>query len=246
MNRVSPKIAATYNVQNDATITTSDCLAFLRTIPDQEAQLVVTSPPYNIGKTYEERQPIELYVAFLARVIAECVRVVRPGGSICFQVGTYMAGPNRPKPLAFLLDPLFAAYEESDNLTLRNLIIWHFGHGRHNERRFSGRYETILWYTKGDNYTFNLDDVRVPQKYPGKRHFKGSRKGEFSGHPGGKNPSDVWLDIPNVKANHVEKTDHPCQFPVGLAKRLILALSLPQDSLSILLWELVPHPLRPF
>ena len=94
----------------------------------------------------------------------------------------------------------------------------------------------ILWFTKGDNYLFNLDPIRVPQKYPGKKHFKGPNKGQLSGNPLGANPSDVWeflvkewdtqvWDIPNVKSNHPEKTEHPCQFPVELAERCILALS---------------------
>jgi adenine-specific DNA-methyltransferase len=94
----------------------------------------------------------------------------------------------------------------------------------HASRRFSGRHETILWYTKGTDYFFNLDAVRIPQKYPGKRHYKGPNKGKFSGNPLGKNPSDVW-NIPNVKANHIEKTAHPCQFPVALVQRLIRALT---------------------
>jgi adenine-specific DNA-methyltransferase len=68
--------------------------------------------------------------------------------------------------------------------------------------------------------------VRVPSKYPGKRHFKGPRRGEFSGNPLGKNPEDVW-NIPNVKSNHVEKTSHPCQFPVGLIERLVLSMTKP-------------------
>jgi adenine-specific DNA-methyltransferase len=83
-----------------------------------------------------------------------------------------------------------------------------------------------MWFTKGKQTIFNLDDVRVPQKYPGKRYYKGPNKGQLSGNPLGKNPSDVW-DIPNVKAKHVEKTDHPCQFPVALPQRLIKALTLP-------------------
>ncbi len=95
-------------------------------------------------------------------------------------------------------------------------------------KRFSGRYEVILWFTKSNDYTFNLDAVRVPQRYPQKRHFKGPNKGELSGNPLGKNPSDVW-EIPNVKANHVEKTIHPCQFPVELIERLVLALTDPDD-----------------
>lgn len=75
---------------------------------------------------------------------------------------------------------------------------------------------------------FNLDPIRVPQKYPGKKQYKGPRAGEYSCNPLGKNPGDVWL-IPNVKCNHVEKTEHPCQFPVELIERLVLALTDPGD-----------------
>ena len=89
---------------------------------------------------------------------------------------------------------------------------------------FLGRYETIVWFTKSDDYVFNLDPIRVPQKYPGKRYFKGPKAGQYSCHPLGKNPGDVW-NIPNVKHNHIEKTDHPCQFPIELVERLVLALT---------------------
>ena len=122
------------------------------------------------------------------------------------------------------------------SLKLRNRIIWYFGHGLHASNRFSGRYETILWFSKTDDYIFNLDNVRVPSKYPGKRHFKGPKKGLPSGNPLGKNPSDIWeivvkdwdreiWDIPNVKSNHPEKTEHPCQFPIELVERCVLALT---------------------
>jgi adenine-specific DNA-methyltransferase len=107
---------------------------------------------------------------------------------------------------------------------MRNRIIWHFEHGLHCSRRFSGRYETIIWFTKTDDYVFNLDPVRVPQKYPGKKHFKGPKAGQYSGNPLGKNPGDLWI-IPNVKSNHVEKTEHPCQFPVELIERLVLSMT---------------------
>jgi adenine-specific DNA-methyltransferase len=96
-------------------------------------------------------------------------------------------------------------------------------------------------YTKGDKYTFNLDSVRVPSKYPGKLHYKGDKKGLPSGNPLGKNPSDLWTvltkdweceiwDIPNVKSNHPEKTIHPCQFPIELVQRCILALTNKGDT----------------
>jgi adenine-specific DNA-methyltransferase len=107
---------------------------------------------------------------------------------------------------------------------MRNRIIWHFEHGLHCSKRFSGRYETIMWFTKSNEYIFNLDPVRVPQKYPGKKYFKGPKVGQYSCNPLGKNPGDLWI-IPNVKHNHVEKTEHPCQFPVELVERLVLSLT---------------------
>ncbi len=107
---------------------------------------------------------------------------------------------------------------------MRNRIVWHFEHGLHCSRRFSGRYETIIWFTKSDDYIFNLDAIRVPQKYPGKKYFKGPKAGQFSCNPLGKNPGDLWV-IPNVKSNHVEKTEHPCQFPVELIERLVLSMT---------------------
>lgn len=194
-------------------------MEYLGRLRDGSAKLVVTSPPYNIGKEYERRRRLEEYVEEQRRVIGRCADVLSDDGSLCWQVGNYVDG-GRIVPLDIAL---YGAFEER-GLQLRNRIVWRFGHGLHCSRRLSGRYETIMWFTKTRGYTFNLDPIRVPSKYPGKRHFKGPRKGELSGNPLGKNPSDVW-DIPNVKHNHVEKTEHPAQFPVELAERLVLSLT---------------------
>ena len=215
----STAITAAFHLESPTSLFLGDCLAFLGTIPDESVQLVVTSPPYNIGKEYEQSLDIEVYIEQQRAVIDECVRVLGPSGSICWQIGNYV---DRGEIIP--LDVLLYGCFKDNGLKMRNRIIWHFGHGLHCSNRFSGRYETINWFTKSDNYTFHLDPVRVPQKYPGKKHFKGPKKGQYSGNPKGKNPSDVW-EIPNVKANHVEKTDHPCQFPVALVQRLVLALS---------------------
>lgn len=202
-----------------------DNLSFMRKLKNESMHLVVTSPPYNIGKEYERRTSNELYIEQQASTIAEAVRLLHPQGSICWQVGN---GINDGEifPLDILLYPIF----KNHGLKLRNRIVWTFGHGLHCQKRLSGRHETILWFTKSDDYTFNLDPIRVPSKYPEKKHFKGPNKGKVSSNPLGKNPSDVW-DIPNVKSNHVEKTDHPCQFPVGLVERLVLALTNKGDSI---------------
>lgn len=157
------------------------------------------------------------------QVIAECVRLLHAQGSICWQVGNYV-GNGSILPLDAALYPIFLSH----GLQLRNRIIWHFGHGLHCTKRLSGRYETINWWTKSDNYTWHLDPIRVPSKYPNKRYFKGPNAGKLSCNPNGKNPSDVW-QFPNVKSNHPEKTEHPCQFPVELVERLVLSMTDPGD-----------------
>jgi len=220
-NKKLLKITDKFDPKADVVLYVGDALELLNQVPDETVELVVTSPPYNIGKSYEKRIPLSEYQALQEKVVKEAVRITKPYGSICWQVGNYVEN-SRIIPLDILLYPIF----EKFGLILRNRIIWHFGHGLHARKRFSGRYEVILWFTKSDDYIFNLDAVRIPQKYPGKKYYKGPKKGMLSGNPLGKNPSDVW-EIPNVKANHPEKTMHPAQFPIELVERLVLALTNP-------------------
>ena len=216
-----------------------DAKDFSHSLPDGSVQLIITSPPYNIGKEYETKTSIETYVQNIQPALTEFVRILSDQGSLCWQTGNFV-DKGEIYPLDIYFYPLF----KNMGLHLRNRIIWHFGHGLHCSKRFSGRYETLLWFTKSDNYTFNLDPVRIPSKYPGKRYFKGDKKGQISGNPKGKNPEDVWemtmdrlvddwdallWDIPNVKNNHPEKVEHPCQFPVELVERCVLALTNEED-----------------
>jgi adenine-specific DNA-methyltransferase len=216
-------IADKFSLSERIVVYPGDCLEMLRAIPAESMQLIVTSPPYNIGKEYEKRLHLDVYLRQQAQVIADCVRTLAPTGSLCWQVGNYV-DQGAIIPLDTVLYPIFSGL----GLRMRNRIIWHFEHGLHCSRRFSGRYETIIWFTKSDEYVFNLDAVRVPQKYPGKKYFKGPKAGQYSCNPLGKNPGDLWV-IPNVKSNHVEKTEHPCQFPVELIERLVLALTNEED-----------------
>lgn len=222
-NFIDPSVK--YEVINEG------ALESLKTISDRKFDLIITSPPYNIGKEYEIKTSIEKYLESQGEIILQLIRVLSDRGSLCWQVGNFI-NKGEVFPLDIYYYPIFKNY----GLKLRNRIIWHFGHGLHASKRFSGRYETILWFTKTDHYIFNLDSVRIPAKYPGKRHFKGPNKGKPSGNPLGKNPSDIWeivlkdwenelWNIPNVKSNHPEKTKHPCQFPVELVERCILALT---------------------
>lgn len=216
-----------------------DAQTFMDSLPDNSVKLIITSPPYNIGKEYETKTSIEAYLEKMKPLLASMVRVLRDDGSLCWQVGNYVDNGE-----VFPLDIFYYSLFKELGLKLRNRIIWHFGHGLHCKNRFSGRYETILWFSKTDNYTFNLDDVRIPSKYPGKRYYKGEKKGQISGNKLGKNPEDVWeltvkrleddwesliWEIPNVKSNHPEKENHPCQFPIELVERCVLALTDEND-----------------
>ena len=218
-----------------------DALEFLKQQPDNSVHLIITSPPYNIGKEYETQTSLEQYLDNFNPILKEMYRVLNNNGSICWEIGNYV---DKKTKEVFPLDIYFYRLFKKYNFQLRNRIIWHFGHGLQCENRFSGRYETILWFSKTQNYIFNLDDVRIPSKYPGKRAYKGENKGKLSGNPKGKNPEDVWManiqrlfddwekkiwDIPNVNSNHVEKTIHPCQFPIELVERCILALTNEND-----------------
>ena len=209
---------------NRYTLINDDRMKLLKKLKDNSVQLIITSPPYNIGKSYEKRIPLNEYIEQQEETLIECYRVLKDKGSLCWQVGNYIDWKSNITPLDI---PIFNICNEL-GLKLRNRIVWHYGHGLHSHNRFSGRYETIMWFSKSDKYIFNLDTVRVPQKYPGKLSYKGPNKGKYSGNINGKNPSDVWI-IPNVKSNHKEKTIHPCQFPIELAERLILALSNKND-----------------
>lgn len=229
------EIADYFNPQADIVLYKGDTDHLIDTIPDNLVKLIITSPPYNLGKSYESQVSIRQYLKEQEETISKLYRILRPDGSICWQVGNFV-----DKGEIYPLDIFYYQMFKELGLHLRNRIIWYFGHGLHASKRFSGRYETILWFTKSDDYTFNLDAVRVPSKYPGKRHYKGPNRGKPSGNPQGKNPSDVWellaqdwedclWDIPNVKSNHPEKTIHPCQFPVELVERCVLALTNEND-----------------
>jgi DNA modification methylase len=231
-----PTISDHFDQSADTVILSGDSSLTLRGVPDRSIKLIITSPPYNLGKAYENAAHLDEYLQNLTPVVDELVRVLGEDGSLCWQVGNYVE-----KSEIFPLDIFYYPFFKAHGLKLRNRIIWYFEHGLHASKRFSGRYEVLLWFTKSDDYTFNLDSVRVPSKYPGKRHYKpGKNYGKPSGNPLGKNPSDIWKlmeseweqglwCIPNVKANHPEKTLHPCQFPIELVERCVLALTNPGD-----------------
>lgn len=214
-----------------------DSLQILDSIANESCRLIITSPPYNVGKEYERNRwrSLDEYLEWIKPIVEKICFKVAKDGNLCWQVGNHISDRE-----VFPLDYFFYSLFIKNGFRLRNRIIWHFNFGQHETRRFSGRYETLLWFTKSDQYYFQLEPVRIPQLYPGKRHAlaRGDKGGLPSGNPKGKNPTDYWTfepeqafknepvwNLPNVKANHPEKTIHPCQFPSELVERCVLALT---------------------
>ena len=194
-----------------------NCIELINSMEDKSINLVVSSPPYNIGKSYEKKISLTDYLAVQTELLERICTKLTDDGSIFWQVGSFTSnGCVTP------LDVKFFQIFENLGMFPINRIIWIRQHGLQAKNKFSCRHETILWFAKSMNYKFNLDNIRVPQKYKNKKYYKGDSKGQPSCHPDGKNPGDVWA-FGNVKHNHEEQTIHPCQFPEDMVARIILA-----------------------
>jgi len=209
---------------------TADVLDYLDALPDDSAQLFLTSVPYNVGKRYGESQSADsmrhvCYFGWMTMVVSEMARITKPGGVVFLQCGsTRDEIDNSMVPIDIMLFDVM----RKAGLTYQNRVSWIIPHGLTPKRRLSERHESALIFSKGPPSVFNPDPARTPQKQPSKRAFKGPNKGKLSGHPLGAWPSDVW-QIGNVGANHPEKTGHPAQFPEELAMRAIQIYTNPGD-----------------
>ncbi len=191
-------------------------------LPDKSVDLMVTSPPYNIGIDYGNKHlngrivrskgvkysdslPETEYRKMLKNVIDETRRVLKDDGQIWFNIKNRYDGKE--------VHPPFWVMEYFEGMFLKNLVVWNFDWGGSTNKRFAPRYEFVFFYTKSkDNYTFNLDDVKIPSL-----NFRPDRyKTQL------KNPSDVWR-MALVSGNEIERTDHPSQYPEELIERIILS-----------------------
>ena len=200
-----------------------DCLDLLGRVEDATFDLTVTSPPYNIGKEYEQIADIGDYLAWCERWIAEVFRITSARGAFWLNAG-YVSLPGRAKaiPIPYLLWDRVPFY-------LLQEVVWNYGAGVAARRSFSPRNEKFLWYVKErESYTFNLDEIRDPDvKYP-----KQKKHGKLKCNPLGKNPSDVWQFAKVTSGedrSSKERTDHPAQFPVAVIDRIVKGCSNPGD-----------------
>lgn len=185
--------------------------------------LTVTSPPYNIGKEYEEPLPLEVYLDWCESWMNDIRDITASDGALWLNLG-YVAVPGKGKavPLPYLLWNRLPFY-------LLQEVVWNYGAGVAARHSLSPRNEKWLWCVSDPtNYRFNLDAIRDPDvKYPNQK-----KNGRLKVNSIGKNPSDVW-QIPKVTSgtsrSSVERAPHPAQFPMALIERIALGFSDPDD-----------------
>ena len=191
-------------------------------IDDKSVKLVVTSPPYNInikyvnkssngefvsskGAIYKDNLDEDSYRSMLSLVFNECKKKITDDGSIWINI------KNRVDDGVII--PPFWIMDFFEDMYLKNIIIWNFDWGGSTNKRFAPRYEYVFWFVKDKkNYTFNLDDIKVPALNYRPDRYKSQLK----------NPTDVWR-ISMVSGNFEERTEHPAQYPEKLIERIILA-----------------------
>ena len=188
---------------------------------NERMKLIVTSPPYNLGKEYLNREHRSTLTSkSQERVIRECVRLLHPKGSICWQVGNYVEN-EQIIPLDTIRYPdvraqgLVTPLWESFGISATAFIAP--SGSRADTRPLTGGRRSMITNRISTRYGCR-------QNIPAKNISIGPNIGKLSGNPKGMNPSDVWT-FPNVKSNHPEKTIHPCQFPVELVERLVVSMT---------------------
>jgi len=205
---------------------TDNCILFCGDSIDMQNKVqgdlfdaVITSPPYNIGKEYENIMPINDYVDWSTQWIKGASDLLTSNGALLLNVGyVSLEDKGRAVPLPYLLWDKIPLY-------LNQEIIWNYSAGVACKNYLSPRNEKILWYVKdNEKYTFNLDPIRDKNvKYPNSK-----RNGKLRVNTLGKNPSDVW-EIAKVTTgknrSSAERTPHPCQFPIDLINRLVLGFT---------------------
>ena len=191
-----------------STLICGDAATEMAKFKAESVDLIIADPPYNLGKNYGNNFDLKdraEYQAFSESWLTEAVRLLKPGGSLyCFMGVKFIAR-------------LYLLLEEDFNLTPQGWITWHYTQGMGRKKGFSPRHEDILWFSKGDDARFNLDDVRVPQKYYRKRN-----------NMAGANPGDVW-QFSHVHYCAAERLPHPTQKPEALLERIVKASSNPGD-----------------
>lgn len=218
-NVIKDALGKPYYETENCAIYNFDSLEKIPQIPKESINLILTSPPYNIGKSYESIMPVSEYVDWCSKWMNSLYEVVSQNGAFLLNLG-YLEVPNQGKavPISYLLWDKTPFYMQQE-------IVWHYEAGVASKKYLSPRNEKFIWYVKEPKkYTFNLDAIRDPNvKYPNQK-----KNGKLRCNPLGKNPGDVWC-FPKVtsgeKRSSKERTSHPAQFPISVIEKFILGMS---------------------
>jgi len=179
-------------------------IEYLKNTSSNSVDLIIADPPYNLNKDYgnkSDSQNFEEYIKFTKNWTKEATRVLKPNGTLYAFMGFRF------------ISYLYQILEQDNRLNFINWICWHYTQGIGKKKGFSPRHDDILMFSKGNNYTFNLDDIRVPQKYYRSRN-----------NMRGANPGDVWK-FSHIHYCQENRQNHPTQKPEGLIERMVLASS---------------------
>ena len=188
-----------------------DCVEELKNINSESIDLIVTDPPFNIGKKYNsyiDKKSKEDYIKWCESWLLECVRVLKNGGAL------YLF--NYPENNAYLMPFL------DRHLTFKRWMAWHYPTNTGmSPTNFTRTQHSILFYIKGKkNRVFNKNDIAEPYRNPTDKRIQERIKNGSKG----KTPYDVF-QFNLVKNVSKDKTDHPCQIPVPLIEIFIKASS---------------------
>lgn len=186
-----------------------NALTLFKTLPSESIDLIIADPPYNLGKNYgnnHDLKDFDDYLDFSKNWLKEAQRVLKTHGTLYVFMGVRF--------ISYLYDIM----NRDLQLYFNSWICWHYTQGMGRKIGFSPRHDDILMFNKSKNYTFNLDDVRVPQKYYRARN-----------NMRGANPGDVW-EFSHVHYCNENRQNHPTQKPEGLIERMVLASSNEGDT----------------
>ena len=189
---------------NNIDIKLGDALDLFKELEDESIDLIIADPPYNLGKDYGNKSDIkdfDEYLRFSKEWIKEAHRVLKKDGTIYIFMGVKF------------ISYIYSILEKDMNMNLNSWITWYYTQGIGKTKGFSPRHDDILMFTKTEKFKFNLDSVRVPQKYYRKRN-----------NMRGANPGNVW-EFSHVHYCNKNRKPHPTQKPEGIIERMILASS---------------------
>ena len=219
-------------------------LAFLQTLPSESVDLIYIDPPFNTGRVQKRTRmktirdeagdrtgfggiryrtekladaaayedTFDDFLGFIRPRLEEAYRILKPHGALFFHID-----PRESHYCKVMLDQIFT------RPCFQNEIIWAYDYGARSKKRWPGKHDTILWYTKHPTkYTFNLAACdRIEYMAPA---LVGAEKAAR-----GKTPTDVWWHT-IVSPTGKEKTGYPTQKPLGVLNRILKVHTKPKDT----------------